>query len=447
VRLAEQAYRRLGVLDQGILVAVSGGGDSVGLLLSTLSLRSRLGLTVEVATVDHGARAGSAAEAAGVVELSRRLEVPCTVRKVALALGPQFEARARRARYRALESVRAERGLAFIATAHTADDQAETLLMRLARGASLQGASGIRERHGRVIRPLLGCTRPEVRAYVAAEGISPVEDPMNADPRYFRARIRATALPALASASGGDVVRPLADFARFAAEDSEHLEALAALAWEELTLGEGLLDGPRLARLPAALRRRVLARLLDQAGEPVRAASLAAAERGLSGVRRESLSRDAWVDARGGVVRVVSQAEPARPKVAEIGSEWVEAGWAGVELKRARSWDPPAGGWSASAPAAGPPPFQVRTRRPGDRAAIAGHSKKLQDLMVDLGIPREIRDQLPVVLRGDGKVIWLPGVWSTPGGGDQGFLVARARDGGQAPGWLVRYRLMTGKGR
>lgn len=174
-----------------VLVAVSGGPDSLALLLLAHAV---LGERCFAATVDHGLRPGSAAEAAMVATLCAERDIPHAiltgempprVRRTA-----NLSARARRLRYRLLEQHAADLGKTWLATAHHGDDQLETLLMRLNRGAGVAGLSGIRRQGGRIIRPLLGWRRAELAVTVAACGITPVHDPSNVDDRFDRARLR-----------------------------------------------------------------------------------------------------------------------------------------------------------------------------------------------------------------------------------------------------------------
>ncbi|WP_251567064.1 tRNA lysidine(34) synthetase TilS [Erythrobacter sp. 3-20A1M] len=216
------AGRRLGL-------AVSGGPDSLALLL--LAHAAMPGM-VEAATVDHGLRPESADEAAMVAHLCASLGVPHRTLRVEVGAGNMHQ-RARAARYAALGRWLAEREVAGLATAHHADDQAETLLMRLNRGSGLAGLAGVRPR-GRlsfaepqpldceVFRPLLGWRREELEAVVAAAEIEPVRDPSNEDSRFERARVRAFL-------AGQDWLDPLA-----VAESARHLadaeEAIAYVA-------------------------------------------------------------------------------------------------------------------------------------------------------------------------------------------------------------------------
>lgn len=173
-------------------VAVSGGPDSLALLLLA---HAALGELIEAATVDHGLRPESATEAAFVASLCDELGVPHTTLKVDVAEG-NMQHEARRARYAALGEWLESRSLAAVMTAHHADDQAETLLMRLNRGSGLSGLRGIRAlasiqgRETQLLRPLLGWRKAELEQIVRDCGIEPVRDPSNEDLRFDRARMR-----------------------------------------------------------------------------------------------------------------------------------------------------------------------------------------------------------------------------------------------------------------
>ncbi len=168
-------------------VAVSGGADSLALLLLCAQAFPE---RVFAATVDHALRPESAHEAAFVALLCQSMGVPHAVLPVTLPPVGNLQAWARTERYLALECWAIERSIAAILTGHHADDQLETLIMRLNRGSGVPGLSGIRERHGRVVRPLLHWRQSELEALVADAGLDPVRDPSNADDRFDRARLR-----------------------------------------------------------------------------------------------------------------------------------------------------------------------------------------------------------------------------------------------------------------
>lgn len=216
-------------------LAVSGGADSMALLVLA---QAHLGDRVEVATVDHGLRPEAAEECALVARVCAERGIRCEILSVTVEQG-NVQERARAARYAALGQWAAERGLAAVATAHHADDQAETLLMRLNRGSGLAGLAGIRSStliEGcavPVIRPLLGFRKGELRSIVEHAGVPCVEDPSNRDAAYERVRIRGHLEQA-------DWIDPLA-LARSAAhlEEAERtLEALARELWDTIAVVE-----------------------------------------------------------------------------------------------------------------------------------------------------------------------------------------------------------------
>lgn len=250
-------------------VAVSGGGDSVALLLALAGAATARGLRLEAATVDHGLRPQAAVEAAWTAALCARLGVPhATLRWTGRPAAGNLAEAAREGRAALLAAWAAERGLDAVALAHTRDDQAETLLMRLARGSGLDGLSSMRpvsRRAGALwLRPALETSRDDLRALLRAAGQAWVEDPSNADPARDRTRAR-LALEALSGLGIGPA--GLAATAARLAGDGDALREMAGerLA-QALTIGAaGELRLPReaLRAAPPALRRRMLAGLLQ----------------------------------------------------------------------------------------------------------------------------------------------------------------------------------------
>ena len=216
-----------------MVLAVSGGPDSTALLHGAAWLAAGHGWHIVVAHLDHGLRAGSADEAATVAAGAARLGLPVEVRRTDVASLAASEHRSledagRQARYRFLEELADRLGTgALIATAHTADDTAETMLLRLARGSGLRGVRGIPARRGRIVRPLLAVRRATLRAALDAAGIDYLIDPSNSAPAHARNRVRAELLPALERASPG-AVEALLRFGRLAADDDDLLDVLAS---------------------------------------------------------------------------------------------------------------------------------------------------------------------------------------------------------------------------
>lgn len=279
-------------------LAVSGGPDSLALLL--LAAQALPG-KIAAATVDHGLRAESAAEADFVAGICADLGVPHQILTVHVAVG-NVQAQARTARYAALEAWCAAEGLSALATAHHADDQAETLLLRLNRASGVAGLAGVRAR-GRVpgarlplLRPLLDWRRAELEAVVAEAGIEPVRDPSNVDERFDRVRIR----QALVGADWLKVEAVAASAAHLADADAA-LDWAAAREWADCveTGGLGAVYRPSA---PRAIALRVIARVLRDLGEAEpRGSALAALFDGLVQGKTSSIgalvvrpARDRW---------------------------------------------------------------------------------------------------------------------------------------------------------
>ena len=218
---------------------MSGGADSLALLVLAVAA----GCVATAVHVDHGLRAGSEAEADVVRAAADALGAAFRAERVVVAPGPNLEARARAARYEVLP--------ADALTGHTADDQAETVLLNLVRGAGLDGLAGIAPGPR---RPILGLRRRETRALCLAMGLAPVDDPSNADPAFRRNRVRHELLPLLDAIAERDVVAVLARQAPLLRDEAELLDGLAAALDPT--------DAKALAAAPVALARRAVRRWL-----------------------------------------------------------------------------------------------------------------------------------------------------------------------------------------
>jgi len=265
-----------------VLVACSGGADSLALAAATAFVAPRLGITAGLVSVDHGLQPGSDQRATQVVKWAAEQGFsPAEVATVEVAGRPGGpEAAARDARYQALVALAHRYGASTVLLGHTRDDQAETVLLALARGAGPRGLAGMparREVSGVVLsRPLLEVSREQTRAACALLGLTPWEDPHNVDDRYARARVRAEALPALVRALGPKVLDNLARTARLVAADNAVLDDLAAAGYARARTGStpaDRADGPPaalavavLAGLAPAVRTRVLHRWARELG-------------------------------------------------------------------------------------------------------------------------------------------------------------------------------------
>jgi len=424
VEAVRATLRRHAMLVGGerVLVAVSGGADSAGLLHALHALAPSLRLTLHVLHVDHGLRADSSHDAAFVQAMAARLGVACEVVRVTVSAGGSPEAQARAARYAALEGCAERVGAARIAVGHTRDDQAETVLMRVLEGAGPRGLAGIPFQRGRVIRPLLEVSRREIVAALRSLDISWMEDPSNLDRAFFRNRVRHHILPFLAMASGAD---PVAALNRTAVRMRALVETLDARAEAELkrlavvTEDEVVLPHPLLSVMPRAVAATVLRLAASRLG--CRAPLRAWAHRGLSRVLCERPLRRPF--RLGGVVVEVSGAQvrlAARPRpplgthalvvpgctlLDEIGA-FVEARVVsadGYELPRARDRV----AFDVDALSA---PLIVRARRPGDHVdAFGGGERRVKSLLIDAKVPRWERARVPVIEAG-GQVVWVAGL-------------------------------------
>jgi tRNA(Ile)-lysidine synthase len=245
LKLIERTLRAECALPKGtrILVAVSGGGDSQALLHALARLAPRLGLSLVAHGVDHGLRPAAAAELDLAEALAASVGVPFTRSRVKLAPGGNLMARARARRYQALRGAARDAHAAFIATAHHADDRAETVLLRLLRGAGPRGLAVLPPKSDDLLRPMLRARRTDVQGHLRRHGIEFASDPTNEDPRYLRARVRHELVPLLESLS------------------PKVVSHLTALADELVDAAPPLVHGPDGAPVPLG---RAQARALSQ---------------------------------------------------------------------------------------------------------------------------------------------------------------------------------------
>jgi tRNA(Ile)-lysidine synthase len=294
----------------GVAAAVSGGADSLALLHALAVLAGPRGWRLAVVTVDHGLRPGSAADAAFVVDHAKALGLPARLVRLAPAdlerhrgAGPEGAARA--ARYGALWAATQELGGRWLATGHTLDDQAETVLLQLLRGAGPDGLAGMGVRNGRLLRPLLRVRRADTRACCAAVGLAWREDPTNTSDGPLRNRVRRHLLPLLEELRPG-ATQTLARTATLAADERDWLDPLvaAALAATQAESMEGgavdsdepplppgfALDADALAALPVGLGRRVVREAARRAGVAVPDAAAADRVLALAGEGADALT-------------------------------------------------------------------------------------------------------------------------------------------------------------
>jgi tRNA(Ile)-lysidine synthase len=306
----ESSLLRLDIADGVQLVlAVSGGPDSMALMHLALEASSRHGWRPHVAHLDHGLRDGSADDARFVADAASQLGLDVTIHKTDVAAlaaerGDGVEEAGRVARYAFLEELAAAAGAdAVVLTAHTADDQAETILLHLARGAGLAGLSGIAERRGRIVRPLLGERRANLRQALDGAGIRYRIDPSNDDHRFSRNRARTDLLPAFEGLHGR-AIEAVSRMASQAADDDRLLDSLALTAVAERRSADGWIDW-RPAPPAAIAARMVRAAAGAPAPSSERTEALVAAGNDGRGGRVIELGSGRSAVLRGGRVRIV----------------------------------------------------------------------------------------------------------------------------------------------
>ena len=389
------AARESGLVRPGepLLVMLSGGGDSVALL----DIAVRLGADVSALHVNYGLRPGAEDDEQFVRNLCAELCAPVTVERVDLGgEGGNLQERARDARYLLAEQL----SEGDYAAAHTASDQAETVLYRLAVSPGSRALHGMASRRGRLVRPLLGVTRAEVRDYLRARGLEWREDRSNADRRFARARVRHDVLDALRELSPA-VERTIAETARQLREEAEVLDATVAGVLAELGGGPAIsLDA--LREHPPGVRRLVLRAL---AGRTLSRDELdQLLNVGGSGTKSLDLGGGLRAVAEYGTLRFTRGPDAEPPPPAELTVPGlVRFGDWEVEARLGVRGDVTVTELGS--------PVTVRAWRDGDRMRPVGlgGSKSLQDLFTDRKVPRALRRTLPVVESG-GEIVWVAGV-------------------------------------
>lgn len=406
--MREQVARCAG--GQSVLCALSGGVDSVVLL----HLLLQCGVRVEAAHVEHGIRGESSRrDCRFVQELCKKWGVPLHVIHLdvpaqAAKEGRGIEETARAMRYDFLWKTREARRLETLATAHHLNDQAETVLMHLIRGASPVGLSGMRERDGALIRPLLPFSRAQIEQYAQENHLPHVEDETNADIAYTRNYIRHELIPCMEKLNPR-AVEAIGRAAELARRQSDFVRQEALRALRSRMYGAALAD---VSDLHPGLRSEVIAQYLRAQGIPeFSAADIVRIESLLAGGvgRRVSLGKELFERDTNGVRRVIM--EPAGSgrwalhsgeNETPLGRFTLRTGKVPKNLnlgKYAQVFD-------ADKIRA---PLFVRTRRDGDRLALLGGGKrKLSDILIDKKVPRALRDSVPLIVMGE-EILWAVG--------------------------------------
>jgi tRNA(Ile)-lysidine synthase len=425
--------------DTRVLVALSGGSDSVALafLLGELAQRGELRVA-GVVHLNHRLRPSADDEEAFCARLAGRFGWPFHAHREDVAARARtgrrsLEDAARAARYEVFERARLQLEADAIALGHTRDDQAETFLLRLLRGAGSRGLAGMHPRRGVIVRPLLDCRRGDLRSFLEKRGEPFVHDESNDDVSIPRNRVRAELLPLLERRFNPSIVDVLADEASLAREEWDWIQQAARSASAGVVSrpspGTWALDVAALQRLPAALARATVRdALVEAAGErPVsfrhveealRLVDPHLALRGAAngpGVRMERRGDALVLISRGGEqARFDRGANLFRYSLSIPGEVALREAGCVVSAEAA----PSAGSAILSSPAVAvvqldrcQTPFSVRNRRPGDRFRPLGLGgrKKLQDYFVDKKVPRDRRDQVPIVVDQSDRIVWVAG--------------------------------------
>ena len=426
-----------GLAGARLVAAVSGGPDSLALLHALHCLRDSHSLSLSVAHVDHGLRTTSAQDADFVRERAAALGLPCIVIAVDVPRRPDgsfSEAAARDARYRALTSVAAQTGAAVIATGHTADDQAETVLLHAVRGAGLAGLRAmsilsdapIDDGVGiRLFRPLLALHRTETQAYCRELGLSPLQDETNDDVRIPRNLVRLKVVPLLERLNP-QAVAALARLADNAGGALDFMEAALDAEWPAMALatdGAVWLDRERFRAMHPALQGLAVRRAHRQARGTIGTLDAVHVEDALrlasgpsgkeaalpGGVRMEVRHGELVFHPPGGRPQLLpfeGERQLSVPGFTSIQDWRVEAEY----VPMPESLQSPRFTAHLDADSLGGQ-LSMRARRPGDRFQPLGMergSKKLQDYFVDAQVPRQERDSVPLLVSPRG-VVWVAG--------------------------------------
>ncbi|TMF99675.1 MAG: tRNA lysidine(34) synthetase TilS [Chloroflexi bacterium] len=352
-----------------VVVAVSGGPDSLALLSVLREILPAVPLHLTVAHFDHAWRPDSQDDRDFVASMAAKWGYEFQTARAAGGT-PHTESAARTARYAFLRRIAGETNSTAIALGHTQDDQVETLLLHLLRGSGSRGLGAMRRRDRDLARPLLDISRHQIETYLARLHLTPRRDPSNEDPRFTRNRLRQQLLPAIDAFDSG-ARELLARTADILGEEDRYLDDAIAHLSDDLVR-----DRVAFAKLPAALQRRLVRRLVPAAGF----LEVEALRRG-EPPANTAPEREAPAHLAVTTCACDPATFKARDQVGHLDGDVVQL------------------------------PLLVATRHPGDRMRPLGQksAKRLQDILVDAHVPRHLRDSLPVVWDRE-EIVWIPGV-------------------------------------
>ena len=433
-----QTVRSRGLFDRGqhLLIAVSGGPDSIALLSLLHRLRLSWRLTLTAVHFNYGLRGQeSDADQAFVETMCRQLDIPLRTMRLDVrrrVRGLSLQAAARDLRYRAMNQIAQQCGADRIAVGHTANDQAETVLLWMLRGAGLTGLSGMpASREGIVVRPLYETRRDEILAYLSREGMRFRQDSSNDKPIYLRNKIRQDVIPVLQRLvpSAVDALCRLADLCR---DDDrylgEHVQALCHPWVRPIPEGGWVIDRSFLHQVPVAVQRRIVRELLRRGESQRRSPRRDTVELVLRAVAKQNVVSEVaipsgWVAVGKNSVRFVQVDNADRslhrqpcPTIITVPGSMT---WAGTgqqiqvqEVTRQQIASMvPAKDCIAIDAGRISQPFVVRSWQAGDRfcpQGMKGRSKKIQDFFMDLKLSRADRRRIPLVVAPEG-IVWVVG--------------------------------------
>ncbi|MCR4963362.1 MAG: tRNA lysidine(34) synthetase TilS [Firmicutes bacterium] len=412
--------KKLILPNQSVVAAFSAGQDSRVLLDILCKLRETLGFSVAAAHFNHQLRPESQEEQFFAQSVAKEYGVPffCGTAQIsALAQGKNLQEVARRERYAFLRRTARQTGAQYVATAHHAGDQAETVLLHLLRGAGLSGLSAMQPLTEDVIRPLLFASQADIAAYAAENGLTFCQDQSNFSDKYLRNRIRWQLLPALKNYNP-QIVEALNATADICGEEDRLLDDMAENALAELWLVEDTaLSGPEFDRLPRALQRRVLRKAFYMfAGEKAELSfGQTQAIIDLKDEQRVALPggavayrrRHVYFDRKMPPLPVHAQTIPLQADDKwHVLADW---GWRyrAVPAKLLPARLPVDTFWASASEW---PQLCFRTRRQGDGVPSQGKKgkKKLKDVFIEAKLPGYVKNSWPLLTNGDGEIIWVP---------------------------------------
>ena len=436
-RFLQQLHRSISqhaMIEKGetVLVAVSGGADSLALLYGLHTLCAKLECHLHVAHLNHNLRPDADADAEFVRQHAARLDVPFSLDKVELPV--QSEAAGRAARYQFYEEVAERIGATKIALGHHQDDTAETVLMHLLRGSGTTGLKGILPvREGRFIRPLAGFTRQEIEAFLASMNLAPRDDATNTDTRYLRNRIRHALLPLLERDYNPNIKSGLNRTAEVLGTESEYLDLAAREAFEKCQTrqhGENedsiILDRTQFRQYHVALQRRMLRHCIAEIHGQMSDFYFRHCQTILDSIEGDApnavVALPNGLQFRRAYQCLIFERKPVKPEkfayplavpgkthIPSLNAEFtaqivgVDAGDVPPLLdgKFAAAFD-----WETIQGF----PLTVRNRQAGDRFQPFGMqgTKKLKDFFIDAKVPRCERDKIPLLVSGD-ELVWVIG--------------------------------------